>query len=177
MQPPRPLFIACRLRLPLACSGRWLYSHTGHLCAHATRTVAMYISRSQQYSAPNNSEGHATTQSRPVLSYVAHRRCCIYSDYLSLSTLSRNTASLQRYCTNWQITYAAIDGPHSRAHHTGQALLLNFYFPTACQSHLRLSRSLIPSALTCASPLCAYRFGHTTSASGTPYPHTCICTL
>lgn len=92
-----------------------LYSHTGHLCAHATRTVAMYISRSQQYSAPNNSEGHATTQSRPVLSYVAHRRCCIYSDYLSLSTLSRNTASLQRYCTNWQITYAAIDGPHSRA--------------------------------------------------------------
>lgn len=34
---------------------------------------------------------------------------------LSLSTLSRNPASLQRYCTNWQINYAAIDGPHSRA--------------------------------------------------------------
>lgn len=67
------------------------------------------------HASSNITIGHNTTQPQPALSYVAHRRCCIYSDYLSLSTLSRNTASLQRYCTNRQITYAAIDGPHSRA--------------------------------------------------------------
>lgn len=67
------------------------------------------------HASSNITIGHNTTQPQPVLSHVAHRRCCIYSDYLSLSTLSRNPTSLQRFCTNWQITYAAIDGPHSRA--------------------------------------------------------------
>lgn len=131
------------------------------------------------HASSNITIGHNTTQPQPALSHVVHRRCCIsYSDHLSLSQLSQET--LRRYRDTAQTGKSPTPQltARIRAHtHTGQALLLNFYFPTACQCGLRLSRSLIPSALTCASPLCAYRFEHTTSTSDTPYPHACICTL
>lgn len=82
------------------------------------RRTCIQASTHMPHASSNITIGHNTTQPQPALSHVVHRRCCIsYSDHLSLSTLSRNPASLQRYCTNWQITYAAIDGPHSHTPH------------------------------------------------------------
>lgn len=47
------------------------------------------------HASSNITIGHNTTQPQPALSHVVHRRCCIYSDHLSLSQLSQET--LHRY--------------------------------------------------------------------------------
>lgn len=131
--------------------------------------------------------GHATTQSRfPTNAIIAYRKCCIYSTqsfslslFLSqLSQLSRETLCRTKLANH----YAAVDGPHSRAHTATHCFSTSISPPHA-------SGPVRPPALKVAKPertdmrfvlsssLCAYRFGHTTSGSGTPYPHTCICTL
>lgn len=60
------------------------------------RRTCIQASTHIPHASSNIMIGHNTTQPRPALSHVVHRRCCIsYSDHLSLSQLSRK--SLCRY--------------------------------------------------------------------------------